>query len=49
MSSKTNAMRILDRQKCKYDILNYKTDDGKINGLEVAEKINRPKEMVYKR
>ena len=48
MSSKTNAMRILDRQKCKYDILNYKTDDGKINGLEVAEKINRPKEMVYK-
>lgn len=48
VSSKTNAMRIVDRHKCEYNILSYETADGKINGLEVAEKINRPKAMVYK-
>ncbi|MGM0876361.1 MAG: Cys-tRNA(Pro) deacylase [Bacillota bacterium] len=48
MSSKTNAMRILDGKKIDYDILIYDVGDGKINGVSVAEKINRSKEVVYK-
>jgi Cys-tRNA(Pro)/Cys-tRNA(Cys) deacylase len=48
MMSKTNAMRILDRLKADYDILMYDADDGRIDGITVAEKINRPKEVVYK-
>jgi Cys-tRNA(Pro)/Cys-tRNA(Cys) deacylase len=46
--SKTNAMRILDRKKVQYEILTYDASDGKINGVEVAEKIERPTELVYK-
>ncbi|MFD2682647.1 Cys-tRNA(Pro) deacylase [Bacillus seohaeanensis] len=48
MSSKTNAMRILDRKKIDYDVLTYDVGDGKIDGIAVSKKINRPKEMVYK-
>lgn len=48
MSSKTNAMRILDGNKISYDILKYDAGDGKINGTAVAEKINRSLELVYK-
>lgn len=46
--AKTNAMRILDRMKITYDILEYEANDGKIDGVSVAGKINRPAENVYK-
>lgn len=45
---KTNAMRILDRDKIEYSMLSYDSDDGKIDGVSVAEKIGREKEQVYK-
>ncbi|MGC4377515.1 Cys-tRNA(Pro) deacylase [Fictibacillus sp. Mic-4] len=45
---KTNAMRILDRDKIEYSMLSYDSDDGRIDGVSVAEKIGREKEQVYK-
>ncbi|MCC3380777.1 Cys-tRNA(Pro) deacylase [Paenibacillus farraposensis] len=47
-ASKTNAMRILDGQHLDYNILGYDYQDGKIDGMNVAEKINRAPEMVFK-
>lgn len=45
---KTNAMRILDKVKAEYTPHYYDADDGKIDGISVAEKIGYPKEIVYK-
>ena len=45
---KTNALRILDKEKVAYEILTYETQDGKIDGVSVAEKIHRAPESVYK-
>ncbi|AOK92672.1 Cys-tRNA(Pro) deacylase [Paenibacillus polymyxa] len=47
-SNKTNAMRILDGQHIQYNILSYDHQDGKIDGMNVAEKIERAPEMVFK-
>ncbi|AHC19913.1 MULTISPECIES: Cys-tRNA(Pro) deacylase [Paenibacillus] len=47
-ASKTNAMRILDGQHIQYNILSYDHQDGKIDGMNVAEKIERAPEMVFK-
>ncbi|MFF3025393.1 Cys-tRNA(Pro) deacylase [Gottfriedia sp. NPDC057948] len=46
--SKTNAMRMLDSKKVNYTILNYDSNDGKIDGVSVANKINKDPELVYK-
>jgi len=46
--SKTNAMRMLDSKKIQYTTLNYDANDGKIDGVSVAGKINKNPEMVYK-
>ncbi|MBN2796569.1 MAG: Cys-tRNA(Pro) deacylase [Clostridia bacterium] len=45
---KTNAMRLLDQGEISYDILAYEAEDGAIDGLAVAEKVNRSKEEVFK-
>lgn len=45
---KTNAMRLLDTNNIKYDILTYKSNDGKIDGLSVATKIGKDPTIVYK-
>ncbi|MNJ50463.1 Cys-tRNA(Pro)/Cys-tRNA(Cys) deacylase YbaK [compost metagenome] len=45
---KTNAMRILDKEKVEYEKLSYQTDDGKIDGVAVAHKIGREPGIVYK-
>lgn len=45
---KTNAMRILDKAKAVYTAHFYEAEDGKIDGISVAEKIGYPKEIVYK-
>ncbi|WP_348622478.1 Cys-tRNA(Pro) deacylase [Paenibacillus polymyxa] len=47
-ASKTNAMRILDGQHIQYNILSYDHQDGKIDGMNVAEKIERAPKMVFK-
>ena len=44
---KTNAMRILDRHKVAYEILNYECDEF-IDGLHTAELTGAPVEQTYK-
>lgn len=46
--SKTNAMRILDKEKIEYTMMTYSADDGKIDGISVAHKIGREAGVVYK-
>jgi Cys-tRNA(Pro)/Cys-tRNA(Cys) deacylase len=45
---KTNAMRILDAKRISYKMLSYDNKDGKIDGVSVAEKINKNPKEVYK-
>lgn len=45
---KTNAMRILDRSKIKYDVLSYDVSDGKIDGLSVAQKMDQDSSTTFK-
>ncbi|WP_078546664.1 Cys-tRNA(Pro) deacylase [Litchfieldia alkalitelluris] len=45
---KTNAIRILDKEKIDYSMFSYPTDDGKIDGVSVARKINKDPKSVYK-
>ena len=45
---KTNAMRILDAKKISYQMMMYDQEDGKIDGISVAGKINREPKEVYK-
>ncbi|WP_028309039.1 Cys-tRNA(Pro) deacylase [Desulfitibacter alkalitolerans] len=46
--SKTNAMRILDSRKIAYKVYSYENNDGKIDGISVAEKIGKDPKVVYK-
>jgi len=45
---KTNAMRILDKNKVHYKVYHYETKDGKIDGTSVAEKMGQDPSTVYK-
>lgn len=45
---KTNAMRILDSKKIKYEVITYDSNDGKIDGISVAHKIEIKEENVFK-
>ena len=45
---KTNAMRLLDRDKIPYTAFEYEVIDGKTDGLTVAKSINQEPERVYK-
>ncbi len=45
---KTNAIRILDAKKIAYEVLTYDNQDGKIDGVSVAEKIGMNPHEVYK-
>lgn len=47
-NSKTNAMRILDKEKIEYKSYSYDYDDGNIDGITVAKKIGKPLNQVYK-
>jgi Cys-tRNA(Pro)/Cys-tRNA(Cys) deacylase len=46
--SKTNAIRILDSKKVSYQLMTYDNKDGKIDGVSVAQKINKQPRIVYK-
>ena len=45
--AKTNAMRMLDRQKVKYEAFSYECDEF-IDGLHTAELTGAPVEQTYK-
>lgn len=47
-NKKTNAMRILDQHQLMYDVLEYDVKDGQIDGVSVADKVNRSVEGVFK-
>ena len=46
--TKTNALRILDAAGIAYTEHSYDTEDGKLDGLSVAEKCGEDPEQVYK-
>ncbi|WP_100407452.1 Cys-tRNA(Pro) deacylase [Bacillus solitudinis] len=46
--AKTNAMRLLEKEKVEYKMISYHAEDGEIDGLAVAKKIGRDVEIVYK-
>ena len=45
---KTNAMRVLDKEKIAYTTHTYPHDDGLIDGISICKKMNLPFEKVYK-
>lgn len=45
---KTNAMRMLDRQKIKYNVNTYEISDEHMDGTEVAHKVGIEDKYVYK-
>ncbi|MDX9872752.1 MAG: Cys-tRNA(Pro) deacylase [Clostridia bacterium] len=45
---KTNALRILAGKKIACTAYSYDSEDGKIDGLSVAQKIGKDPELVYK-
>lgn len=46
--SKTNAMRILETMGIEYDYITYDSEDGKIDGVSVADKTGQDPETVFK-
>lgn len=46
--TKTNAIRLLEQQKMQFDVLEYETGDGQVDGVSVAEKIGHPVTSVFK-
>lgn len=45
---KSNALRLLDKEKINYTLHFYDTKDGKIDGVFVAQKIGKDPKIVYK-
>ena len=45
---KTNAVRLLEQQKIQFDVMEYDTKDGQVDGISVAEKIGQPVSRVFK-
>ncbi len=45
---KTNALRMLDKEKVHYETYTYDSEDGKVDGVSVARKINKDVQSVYK-
>lgn len=46
--TKTNAMRILDKAKIKYDVMEYEVDENDLSGVTIAKKVNLDCSMVFK-
>lgn len=45
---KTNALRILEKQKISYEIHTYEWNEGKVGGLDVAEKLPELSQRIFK-
>ena len=46
--TKTNAARLLDRQKIPYRLAEYAYDENDLNGMHAAEELNIPPEKIFK-
>ena len=38
--TKTNAMRMLDKAKIKYEVIEYEVDENDLSGVSIAKKAN---------
>ena len=45
---KTNAARLLDRAKIRYELIAYEVDETDLSAVHVAEHLNEPVEAVFK-
>lgn len=45
---KTNAVRILEREKIQYELIEYDVKDGLVDGVSVAEKTGQSEAIVFK-
>jgi Cys-tRNA(Pro)/Cys-tRNA(Cys) deacylase len=45
---KTNAIRLLDKQKIKYNLIPYDVDEDDLSAIHVAEQLNEPVDQVFK-
>lgn len=48
MSIKTNALRLLDKAKIKYDIQTYEVDENDLSGSHIVEILGQEAKTVYK-
>lgn len=46
--SKTNAARILDKEKVLYELIPYKVDKSDLSAVHVAEQLNKPVNQLFK-
>lgn len=46
--AKTNAQRILEKEKIPYQAHSYDVSDGLLDGVSVAQKVGMPVEQVFK-
>ena len=46
--TKTNAMRMLDKAKIKYEPIEYEVDENDLSGVSIAKKVGLNCEMVFK-
>lgn len=45
---KTNAMRMLDAAKIKYEVLTYEVDESDLSGVHIGEQLGLPFGMLFK-
>ncbi|NDV94119.1 Cys-tRNA(Pro) deacylase [Dysgonomonas sp. 521] len=45
---KTNAVRLLDKEKIEYKLITYQVDESDLSAVHVAEQLNEPVEQVFK-
>jgi len=45
---KTNAVRVLDKLKITYELLEYEINEQDLSAENVAQKLNQPLEQIFK-
>ena len=45
---KTNAVRLLDKEKIEYKLIPYEVDESDLSAIHVAEQLQEPVEQVFK-
>lgn len=45
---KTNAIRLLDKQKIEYNLIPYEVDENDLSAVHVAEQLNESVDQVFK-
>ena len=48
MTIKTNAARLLDKAKIKYELILYEVDETDLSAVHVAQQLREPVELVFK-